>query len=36
MSIQIESITIGFDPKESNAAWLLEGVDIQYKDTTYQ
>lgn len=36
MFIQIESITIGFDPKESNAAWLLEGVDIRYKDTTYQ
>ncbi|CAF0819854.1 unnamed protein product [Rotaria sp. Silwood1] len=31
----IESITIGFDDNEQKFAWLLESVDIKYKETVY-
>ena len=35
-SPQIESITIGFSDSEQTAAWLLEHVTIQYKETIYR
>ncbi|CAF0906528.1 unnamed protein product [Adineta steineri] len=31
----IESITIGFSDSQQNIAWLLESINIQYKENTY-